>query len=63
YKRQGEFVIIVEGARLKEPSIKDAMNELKELINKGHSRKEASREVAKKYGLKSKILYDQTLNN
>lgn len=59
----GEFVIIVEGTRPKEQSFDDAMLELKRLINEGLSRKEASKIVSKEFGLKSKILYDKSINH
>ncbi len=58
----GEYVIMVEGRNSKDGSgdfdMEEALAEMNSLMGQGLTRKEASREVSRKYGLKAKDLYD-----
>jgi len=57
---KGEFVLVVEGAseETKEVAKEEIIAELKTLIKKGVSKKEAAKLVASKYGLVSREVYE-----
>lgn len=60
-KQVGEYVIVVEGREEETLTNEDAVTEVKALLKKGFSRKEASKRVAQDYGLSKKDLYDRSL--
>jgi len=61
-KIAGEYVIVVEGKPEEiKANMDDAMMEIKSLIRKGLSRKEAVKKIAGEYGLSRKELYDKSL--
>ena len=61
-KIAGEYVIVVEG-RSEEAGISfdEALEEVRTLLKKGLSRKDASKRIAEEYGLSRKELYDRSL--
>ncbi|MEG2212703.1 MAG: 16S rRNA (cytidine(1402)-2'-O)-methyltransferase [Clostridiales bacterium] len=62
---RGEFVLVVAGAEqsvAEVPQEQQLTQELAELMNGGHSRKQAARCVAEKYHLSVKAVYDLGLN-
>jgi 16S rRNA (cytidine1402-2'-O)-methyltransferase len=62
-KIAGEYVIIVEG-RVQTEKLPDEviLSEVRSLMKKGLSRKEAVKKIADEYGLSKKELYDRSLN-
>jgi len=61
-KIAGEYVVVIEGrGEEKGLHINDAAAEIKILMKKGLSRKEAVKRVAEEYGLSRKELYDRSL--
>jgi 16S rRNA (cytidine1402-2'-O)-methyltransferase len=62
-KIAGEYVIVIEGRpEEKSQMIGDALVEVKTLIKKGLSRKEAVKRIAVEYGISKKELYDRSLS-
>jgi 16S rRNA (cytidine1402-2'-O)-methyltransferase len=60
----GEYVIVLEGKpEAQTMNMDDALAEVRELMKKGLSRKDAAKRVAVAYGLSSKGLYDQSLED
>ena len=58
----GEFVMVVAGRGEAAPVSEDeALQEMKQLIRQGLSRKDAARKLAALYGLSSKRLYDHSI--
>lgn len=57
----GEYVIIVEGRKIKEVSFGEALSEVMALIKKGMGRKEAVKTVAREYGISKNELYEKSL--
>jgi 16S rRNA (cytidine1402-2'-O)-methyltransferase len=63
-KISGEYVIIIERRRDDEKIInEDILSEVRSLMKKGFSRKEAVKKIADEYGLSKKKLYDKSLNH
>ncbi|MDA8082207.1 MAG: hypothetical protein M0024_00950 [Nitrospiraceae bacterium] len=61
-KIAGEYVIVVEGRSEEEGiSFEEALAEVRTLLKKGLSRKDASKRIAEEYGLSRKELYDRSL--
>jgi 16S rRNA (cytidine1402-2'-O)-methyltransferase len=62
-KIAGEYVIIIEG-RIQTGKLPDEviLSEVRSLMKKGVSRKEAVKKIADEYGLSKKELYDRSLN-
>ncbi len=60
-KIAGEYVIVVEGYQRAQPSLDEALLEIRSLMKKGLGRKEAVKTVAEGYGLSKKELYDKSL--
>jgi 16S rRNA (cytidine1402-2'-O)-methyltransferase len=60
-KIAGEYVIIIEGGKREDVGLDEALKEIKLLMKKGKSRKEAVKIVAEQYGLSKKELYDKSL--
>ena len=62
-KIAGEYVIVLEGRpEEKREMTVDALMEIKTLMKKGLSRKEAVKKVAGEYGISKKVLYDRSLS-
>lgn len=57
----GEYVIIVEGKKKEDISFEDALSEVRSLMKKGVSRKEAAKRISAQYGLSKNELYDRSL--
>lgn len=57
----GEYVIVVEGRRVADVSLKDALDEIGLLMKRGSGRKEAVKIISEQYGLSKKELYDRSL--
>ncbi|MFQ3573815.1 MAG: 16S rRNA (cytidine(1402)-2'-O)-methyltransferase [Thermodesulfovibrionales bacterium] len=57
----GEYVIISEGCSENKIDINSVLKEALDLVKDGMSRKEASKLVSQRYGLKSKDIYDMTI--
>lgn len=63
-KIAGEYVIIIEGKKdVKKIINEEILSEIKLLMKKGLSRKEAVKKVAEEYGLSKKELYDKSLDH
>ncbi len=63
-KIAGEYVIIIEGKQTVGKIIDERiLSEIKILMKKGFSRKEAVKKVADEYGLSKKELYDKSLHH
>ena len=61
-KIAGEYVLVIEGRGEEEGmNTDDALSEVKSLMKKGLSRKDASKRIAEQYGLSRKELYDKSL--
>ncbi|MCI4626704.1 MAG: 16S rRNA (cytidine(1402)-2'-O)-methyltransferase [Candidatus Magnetoovum sp. WYHC-5] len=60
-KIAGEYVVVVEGAVYNKITVEDGVLEVKKLIEKGISRKEAVLEVARATGLNRNLLYRQSM--
>ncbi len=61
-KIAGEYVLVIEGRGEEEGMNADiALAEVKALMKKGLSRKDASKRIAEQYGLSRKELYDKSL--
>lgn len=61
-KIAGEYVLVIEGRGEEEGMNADnALSEVKALMKKGLSRKDASKRIAEQYGLSKKELYDKSL--
>jgi 16S rRNA (cytidine1402-2'-O)-methyltransferase len=61
-KIAGEYVIVLEGRPEEKREAGDALVEIKALIKKGLSRKEAVKRIAGEYGISKKELYDRSLS-
>ena len=62
-KIAGEYVMVIEGRpEAGHLNMEDALSEVRTLIKKGLSRKDAVRRVAEEYGLSKKELYDRSLS-
>lgn len=61
HKIAGEYVIISEGNTEQLTDKNNVLQEVLDLISSGLSRKEASKMVSQKYGLKSRDIYDLTI--
>lgn len=63
-KISGEYVIIIEGKQNVEKIVSEGiLSEIKFLMKRGFSRKEAVKKVAEEYGLSKKELYDKSLHH
>ncbi|MBE0426899.1 MAG: 16S rRNA (cytidine(1402)-2'-O)-methyltransferase [Nitrospirae bacterium] len=63
-KISGEYVIILQGKRNGKRIInEDIISEVRSLLKKGFSRKEAVKKIADEYGISKKELYDKSLNH
>lgn len=61
-KIAGEYVLVIEGRGEEEGvNADEALSEVKALMKKGLSRKDASKRISEQYGLSKKELYDKSL--
>ncbi|MDO5028358.1 MAG: 16S rRNA (cytidine(1402)-2'-O)-methyltransferase [Bacillota bacterium] len=60
-KAKGEFVVVVQGYQEEEADI-DIEGQLKELLDQGLTKKDAVKEVAKKFNLKKNLVYEKSLD-
>jgi len=61
-KIAGEYVVVIEGRGEEEGiSAEEALSEMKSLMKKGLSRKDAAKRIAEQYGMSKKELYDKSL--